>query len=404
MGYTLKELINFQVLKKILKYKGEGKMRKLIACEVGNFDTKLVGEEYKQNKEDKVSVLNIVSRARYRRSYGKKVKNLINLLDVTIESPSLVTERWFVGGLAFKEGEEYMKPTRVTKKAENPQTIIQLLTTIAYYLYDSKNPKKTETIALSTLLPTEEYWSEEKDYIKILEDKLKGKHKVIFNDEAFNGAEITLDIERLLINPEGAVGQIACVYGWDGNVRSDIVDYEFKTILNIDIGSIDTDVSILKEGDFLEKGNFGIKGRHYSSVKRYCKRYKTIYGHEFDIHKLDYHLRTKRPLYIGNKEINKEIYQISEKHFSNSAKLLADKISEELQDRRINKYEINITNMIGGGTPFFKDGFINHFANEYMEIKVPEDPRFANAEGALKALLFEMQQSSQEDDEIFGED
>lgn len=403
MGYKLKNLVSFELFEKILKYKGESKMRKLIACEVGNFDTKLVTEDYRKNKEKKISVLNIVSRARKRRSYGKKTKNLINLLDVTIESPALKKERWFVGGLAFKEGEEYMKPTRETKKAENPQTIIQLLTTIAYQLYDPEKPVKTETIALSTLLPTEEYWSE-KDYVEILRKKLKGKHKVIFHDEAFKGAEITLDIEHLLINPEGAVGQIACVYDWDGKVQKNIKNYEYKTILNIDIGSIDTDVSILKEGEFLEKGSFGIKGGTTAVLRDIAKDIKAIYGHEFDIHKLDYHIRTKKPLYIGNKEITKEISEIAEKHYANSAKLLADRITEELQDRRINKYEINITNMIGGGAPFFKNGFINHFANEYMEIVMPEDPRFANVEGALKALLFEMQQqSSEEDDEIFGD-
>lgn len=408
-AYQLKDLISLKTLK-LLKIKEDKGMRELLGIDIGNHDIKPIGEEYKQDPSKVISILNMVSQGKDRRTYGKKsAKNLINLLDVTIESPALEdylnNSRWFVGGLAFKEGGRLFKPTRDTKKAENPTTIIHLLTAAAFKRLDLNCPKKRESVAISTLLPTEEYWDEKTDYVKILEDKLKkGEHKVKFNDSAFNGAEIELNIEHVLINPEGAVGQIACTYDWDGRIKQGMENDKYKTIANINIGSIDTNVAILQNEEFIDKGNFGIKGGTTEVLRAIAIEIKDNYGGEkIDPHKIDFHLRTETPLFVGDEEV-KDLKDIAGRKYIEAAWRLADDLTREFEDRNIDKFSISKVNLCGGGAAFFKKGIMKHFITGKTALNVPKNPRYINAEGALKALIFELQESDKVNDEVFSED
>lgn len=92
-------------------------MKRMIGCEVGNYDTKLMTREKalinlieakggsKINDAAMLNILNVVAPAKERRSLGAGNKALINLLDVTIETKEAeACGRWFVGGLAHTEG------------------------------------------------------------------------------------------------------------------------------------------------------------------------------------------------------------------------------------------------------------------------------------------------------------
>ena len=246
-------------------------MKKFIGCEVGNYDTKLITKEKSiidlaDNKDKQVisdeevlilGVKNVVAPAQERRTLKLSTSELISSLDVTIETKEPEANgRWFVGDIALREGSQILKPTQEDKKSKNPTTLIMILTTIAYALYDPNSPSVSETIGLGTLLPTEEYFNS--DHAEIFKQKLKGEHTVTFNDPAFKNAKITFTIdENIELIPEGAAGQIGTVFNWDGFTFDK--NYNKKTILNIDIGYIDTDVSIFHDGDFLSKGFFGFK-------------------------------------------------------------------------------------------------------------------------------------------------
>lgn len=377
-------------------------MRHLIGCEVGNYDIKLMN----MSKET-ISVINVISPGRNRRTLGDSKKSLINLLDVTIDTKSIPKERWFAGGLAFTDGEKKFKPTRENKKSENPLTIIQQLTTVAYSLFDINNPVKEVNIKLGTCLPTEEYFDEDTDFISILTNKLKGySHTIEFNDPAFKGnnkeAKIILNIEEVSILPEGSAGQIATTYDWNGKPIID--DLEYKTIMNLDIGSIDTDVSILENGDFLSKGFFGIKGGTTAVLRKIADEIKDEYGgNKLDTHLIDYHIRSKTPIRVGNEIVSLEnLLKMTERHYEMEAWSLVNELQEEFKDRGIDKAGINLTNLIGGGPQFFETGFKKHFStSKNIEVKIPNNPRYAVVEGALKSIVFEEQGADPEGAEVF---
>lgn len=391
--------------------------KKLIGCEVGNFDTKLVAEDMidiakGEYLDEPIAILNMISIGKNRRSYannlsGKKDQSLINLLDVTIETEAdpLACGRWFVGGLAFKEGSKILKPTKKNKKSENPQTIILMLTALAYYLYDPKNPVKTESVRLSTLLPTEEYFPKEndpKDYIKILDEKLHGKkHTVEFHDKAFNGAKITIDINDLIISPEGAVAQIASIYNWDASVKEEFKGLENKKLMNIDFGSIDTNVSILEDGEFMQKGIFGFKGGTTEVLKEIAADVEDEKGHLFDTFKLDYHIRSKRPLLLGDEDITEYFTKTTTSRYNTAGWGMANSIIDEMEDRGISINEISIINFTGGGSQFFKPSVEPQVKGVKTKVVEPKRPRYANAEGALKQLIFERISENSASKEVF---
>lgn len=393
-----------------------------IGCEVGNFDTKLVAANMIDIKEDDykdkvkpVAILNMVSTGQDRRTYGNdkvggKARSLVNLLDVTIEAvDSEACGRWFVGGLAFKVGKKIIKPNKNTKKSESPQTIIMMLTTIAYYLFDPNNPIKTKRIKLSTLLPSEEYAPkkisnkdvEDKDYVDIFSKKLIGKHKIIFNDPAFLGAEITIEIEDLSINPEGAVAQIASIYNWEGQIKKEFQGLENKIIMNIDFGSIDTNVSILEDGEFVDDGIFGFKGGTVEVLKQISQDIESSEGVLIDTFKIDFHIRSKRPIFAGDKDITELLDKLKEERYKQAGWAMANDVNEQLSDRGIDTNGISIIGFSGGGSQFFRKSVEPKVKGVQTKITEPKNARFANAEGACKQLVFDRYSSEEESKDIF---
>lgn len=380
-------------------------MNKFIACEVGNYDTKLMTREksimgYSKLKDGNIltneesivlGIVNIVAPAYERRSLKLTEDSLINLLDVTIKTKEEEANgRWFVGNIALKEGSQIIKPTREDEKRKNPTTIIMLLTSIAFALYEPSRPVKAESITLGTLLPTEEYFKE--GYVDEFKKKLIGEHTVTFNDPAFKSAEISFKIDsNIEVMPEGGAGLVATVFDWEGYTYDD--NYDKKTIMNIDIGYIDTDVSILQNGDFLSKGFFGIKSGISDVLRNIANQIYLEYNYKIDTHLLDYHIRNNIPLMIGTKSVN-NLKEMANKQFAQNAWLFSNKLTEELRDKAIDKQELNEVNLIGGGINFYVKGLKKHFETGHMKLKVPTNTRFKNVEGLLKSLLIKQRRNN----------
>lgn len=382
-----------------------------IGCEVGNYDSKLISRETQVLKNLKkkghvvdtvgmISIYNCVAHGYERRILGTSTTPLINALDITVKSKS-AEGRWFIGALALKEGKEVIKPTRETLKSTNDSTVIMLLGTLAYALYDPDKKTKKETISLGTLLPTEEYFEHNghvEDYLK----KLVGRHTVTFNDPLFDGAVVEIEIVDVELLPEGAAGHMAVTYDWDGNAIDE--EYTNKTVMNIDIGSIDVDISIMENGEFVSRGFMGLKGGTTSSLRDIASDIHRNHGHAPDTIQIDYHIRAGKDLRIGNKVLpHAELLDLANEHYERQAIQMSDNITENMLDQGLDKGMINEVNLIGGGAEFFFSGIKRRFETNLMAIKIADNARFKNVEGVLKSLILKKLTSNEAEAKTFVE-
>jgi hypothetical protein len=78
-------------------------MCKTFGVDIGNSDLKIVSDnEY-------LSIKNIIAPGRERRIFEQEKGELMDYLDVTIESKGESLGRFFVGELALKEGGQYIR-------------------------------------------------------------------------------------------------------------------------------------------------------------------------------------------------------------------------------------------------------------------------------------------------------
>ena len=126
-------------------------------------------------EKKKLEIMNVVAPGYNRRILGGIEKGqLVNLLDVTISKDGVPFDigRYFVGGLAFKENRgDLIEKSKRDIKAKSVQTIVLMVTGIAYSLYDPQEPVKTENVAIGTLLPTEEFFCTSEDLVSELEKR-----------------------------------------------------------------------------------------------------------------------------------------------------------------------------------------------------------------------------------------
>lgn len=372
---------------------------KKIGADVGNDALKIYLDEPNFEEKRKIEVMNVVSPGYNRRLLGVEKGQLVNLLDVNIAADDADLGRYFVGGIAFKENRgDLIEKSKRDVKATNPDTIILLITGIAYALYDPLNLKKTENITLGTLLPTEEYWDDE--LLKAFSDKLKKSYTVKFNSTAFKGAEITINIVDHDIQPESAAGLLASIYDQQGNPKPGMENIEDEIHLGIFIGSITTEVAVIENGEFNARGFFGIELGTSDPLDKIIDDL----GIEMTRHHIDYIIRAKKPLIINsngkNVDKSKELKQIKEQRFNFFVKQLVNKINKNLVKQGINTSLINQVNLGGGGAITVVDNFTKEFA--LANVNLVEDARFANALGALYSITSKQNESEVAADEVLG--
>lgn len=360
------------------------KLVKNVGADVGNDALKIYLGEANAETKIKLEVMNVVAPGYQRRILGIEKGQLVNLLDVNIYEEDQDLGRYFVGGIAFKEGRgDLIEKSKRDKKAKSLDTIILLMTGIAYAMYDPNNPKKTENIALGTLLPTEEYWDDE--LIKEFSQKLKKSYRVKFNSTSFKGADITLNIVEHEIQPESAAGVLANIYDVDGNPRKGMENADKETHLGIFIGSITTEISIFENGEFNPKGFFGIELGTSDPLDRIIEDL----GVNMTRHQMDYIIRNNKSLVIneGGETVDKtgDLVASKERRFSFFVKQLVNDINKKLGKQGINTSLINKVDLGGGGSITVIDNLKKEIG--LANVNLVEDPRFANALGALYSII-----------------
>jgi plasmid segregation protein ParM len=359
---------------------------KRLGADVGNDAVKIYLEQANYEGKDKLEIMNLVSPGQNRRIMGVEKGHLSNLLDVNIFIDGSDIGRYFVGGLAFKYSRnDVLEKSRRDVKALNIDTIILMMTAIAYSLYDPQAPVKTENVAIGTLLPTEEYWSEENLYDEFIKNFSKS-YKVKFNSPSFNGAEISINIVDNDVQPESVAGHLTAIYERDGKVRAGIGDIANEVHLGIFIGSVTTEISVYENEEFNPNGLFGIELGTSEPLDKIIEDL----GIDMTRHQIDHIIRTNKPLIVTNKDgkpedITPKLNAAKERRFDYFVRLLVNRINKKLSKQGINTDLITRVNLGGGGAITTFDSFKKEFA--VRNVALVPDARFANALGALISII-----------------
>lgn len=374
---------------------------KKVGADVGNDALKLYLNEKNYEGKDKLEVMNVVAPGYNRRIMGMEKGHLSNLLDVSIEIDGKNIGRYFVGGLAFKDNRgDLIEKTKRDIKATSMDTIILLVTGVAYAMYDPNNPKKVENIALGTLLPTEEYWDDKADLLKKFIENFGKSYKVKFHSPAFNGADITINFIDSEVQPESAAGHLTAIYDNDGQLRDGMQNIENEVHLGIFIGSITTEVSVYEHGEFNPKGFFGIELGTSDPLDKIIDDL----GIEMTRHQIDYFIRNNKKLIVNidgeTKDITEKLKESKDQRFGFFVKQLVNRINQQLDKQGIKTSLINRVNLGGGGAITTFDNFVKEF--NVGNITLVPDARFANALGALLSIVQKQDEQEVAAEEVLG--
>lgn len=354
---------------------------KVIGSDVGNDALKLYLKEPTFDDKYKLEIMNVVSPGYKRRLLGQEKGQLVNLLDVTITKGKEELGRYFVGGLAYKGNRgDLLETNKNIKKAKNINTIILLMTGIAFSQYDPAKPRKTVNVALGTLLPTEEFWYEDEDLVEAYIKDIKQPYTVKFNSPNFKGAEITINAVEANVNPESVTALLTALYEMDGNEREN-VQIENRVHLGITIGNVTTEAAIFDDGEFDERAFFGKNLGTADPLGRIIGEL----GINSTRHEIDYYIRKKKPLIINSVDRTKDLERISKKNFDFFVQQLVNELFHKLGEQGVNVQRITDVHLAGGGAISTFDSIEK--AMGLKNVSLVEDPRFANARGALLSIL-----------------
>lgn len=223
---------------------------RLISIDVGNDSVKSFAGSF----EDRIYIPNVIARVEKNRRVVEWEKDPLNGLHVEITSSALKRKNgtYAVGKLAtqYHNNEELEADS---EKSENDQSIIMLLTTLAFDAvqnFDETDGVIEASYYLSTGLPLEE--TEKKEAFK---KKLKGStHEVRFlKTPQYEGKVVQIKLKEALINTEGFAAYMDLMMNEDGSDRNQ--ELQGKTIMINDIGGLSTDTAIILADGTIDNTN-----------------------------------------------------------------------------------------------------------------------------------------------------
>lgn len=323
-----------------------------VGVDMGNDAFKIIGPTKRE-----LFIMNILAPWHERRVVNEDTRYPLNLLEVEVISKNKNQGRFFVGGMAYNFNRGILKERsladRHNGKANDSETIIILLTSIALSLLKPNSKFVKEKIILGTMLPTEEYFRNQKENITLLEDKLKGVHRVKFLNPVFNGVEVEFEIVGVCTQPEGLCAMNAIMYDDDGNLLNEYEStYSERTILGFDIGALTSDVTVVH--NFELRTFFGIDKGTIDPLNRIIDHIKTEYKVTVPRHKLDNAIiRNEKLLIYGNEIPN--LHSLSKEFIDYEARQLVDEFSSKAAAAGIQLPDIGLLILCGGGSLLFKN-------------------------------------------------
>lgn len=350
-----------------------------VGADLGNDAFKVIGPTKKE-----LFVMNILAPWHERRVINEDTRYPLNLLEVEVNSKDENLGKYFVGGMAYNFNRGIVKERTVADrhngKASDTQTLIILLTSIALSLLKPNTKIIKEQIVLGAMLPTEEYFKNQKQNVAILEEKLKGIHKIKFLNPVFNGIEVEFEVVGISIQPEGLCAMNAIMYDDDGNLLDEYeTNYSERTILGLDIGALTSDVTVVH--NFELRTFFGIDKGTIDPLNRIIDFIKTDYKTTVSRHKLDNAIIRNEKLLIYGEEIP-NLCEVSRNYIDHEAAQLVDEFSSKAAASGIQLPDIGLLILCGGGSLLFKDVISKNLSR--IPIIFSDNAVMLNAIGAWK--------------------
>ncbi len=351
----------------------------VVGVDMGNDAFKVIGPTKRE-----LYILNLLSPWHERRIFSDDHKHPLNLLEVEVNTQNRLLGRFFVGGMAYKFNRGILKERTVSDrysgKANDDQTLVILLTSIALSLLKPGKKLIKEKVIVGTMLPTEEYFSNGRENVKTLESKLLGQHNVKFLHPIFNDVEIEFEVVGVNVQPEGLCAINALMYDDESNLRA---DYEYKyadhNILGFDIGALTSDITVVN--NFELRNFFGISKGTVDPLNRIVDYIKTEYKVTIPRHKVDNAIIRNEKLLIYGKEIP-NFSEICRDFIVHEAKQLVDEFSSKAAASGIQLPDIGLLILCGGGSLLFKEVISKQLSKIPMIFS--ENAIMLNAIGAWK--------------------
>jgi len=323
-----------------------------VGADLGNDAFKIIGPTKRE-----LFIMNILAPWHERRIVSEDTRFPLNLLEVEVISKNQNIGKYFVGGMAYNFNRGILKERSVADrhngKANDSDTMIVLLTSIALSLLKSNSKIIKEKVILGTMLPTEEYFKNQKKNVEVLEDKLKGVHRVKFLNPIFNGVEVEFEIVGVSTQPEGLCAMNAIMYDDDGNLLTEYENnYSERTILGFDIGALTSDVTVVH--NFELRTFFGIDKGTIDPLNRIIDYIKTEYKVTVPRHKLDNAIIRNEKLLIYGEEIP-NLSSTCREYIDHEARQLVDEFTSKAAAAGIQLPDIGLLILCGGGSLLFKE-------------------------------------------------
>lgn len=323
-----------------------------VGADLGNDAFKIIGPTKRE-----LYIMNILAPWHERRIVHDDTRFPLNFLEVEVSSNNENFGRYFVGGMAYNFNRGIIKERNVgdrhNGKANDKDTLIVLLTSIAVSLLKPSTKKIKEKIVLGTMLPTEEYFINQKENVTILENKLIGSHKIKFLNPMFNGVEVEFQILGVNVQPEGLCAMNALMYDDEGNLNDQFEDkYAEHTILGFDIGSLTSDVTVVN--NFELRTFFGIDKGTIDPLNRVIDYIKTEHKVTVPRHKVDNAIVRNEKLLVYGEEIPR-FNEIIREFIVYEGRQLVDEFSSKAAAAGIQLPDIGLIILCGGGSLLFKE-------------------------------------------------
>lgn len=204
---------------------------------------------YIDNLANKYYITNVISRMASTRQIDEKENDPEDALHVEITSGALSIGKacYGVGPLAMRmDQKDELDNTSI--KAENDQSIVMLLTTLALDAAKKATEKEQHIeirYNLSTGIPLKE---SKKGLREVFKKKIKeNTHQVRFlTTPGLEGITVVISFEEVLVNSEGRSGMFDLILDDNGRTRND--ELRNLKLLLVDIGGLSTDAAVILPG------------------------------------------------------------------------------------------------------------------------------------------------------------